>query len=144
MKNYKLNLIFGDTTTTLVTNKVIVPQPNDSPVKFSPFITSFFYNGSKETPEDIKLLFDIMAKVYLLGSDLFEDFNKEKLEEISSKLGKGTLIEKDNSIQKIWEFEGLWPHSVNFGDLCYSSSEEVEVEITWRFQKCNFKMSGKF
>jgi hypothetical protein len=27
----------------------------------------------------------------------------------------------------------LWPHYVNFGDLCYSSSDEVEVEIGWRY-----------
>lgn len=40
--------------------------------------------------------------------------------------GCGTLLET-------WELNDLWPTSVNFGDLDYSSSDEATIELTLRY-----------
>jgi hypothetical protein len=51
--------------------------------------------------------------------------------------GCGTEMEK-------WELGHVWPQSINFGELDYSSSEEVTVELTLRYSEVNYtKSCGK-
>lgn len=38
-----------------------------------------------------------------------------------------------------WDFKHMWPQAVNFGELDYSSSEEVTIELTLRFSECIFE-----
>lgn len=37
-----------------------------------------------------------------------------------------------------WALDGLWPSSINFGDLDFSSSDSFDVEITWVYQTCKY------
>lgn len=48
--------------------------------------------------------------------------------------GCGTEMEK-------WELGHVWPQSINFGELDYSSSEEVTVELTLRYSEVNYTKS---
>jgi hypothetical protein len=46
--------------------------------------------------------------------------------------GCGQLLET-------WTMEDVWPTSVNFGELDYSSSEEVTIELTLRYSNVKYK-----
>jgi len=54
--------------------------------------------------------------------------------------GSGTLILYDgcgNPLER-WLLNDMWPQAVNFGELDYSSSEEVDIEITLRYSNVQF------
>lgn len=57
-----------------------------------------------------------------------------------SKLGAGTLKLWDGAgtLLETWELEGLYPFSVNFGELDHSDSDYSTIEITWRYSKANY------
>lgn len=37
-----------------------------------------------------------------------------------------------------WEIKDAWPQAINFGDLDYSSSEEVTIELTLRYSDVSY------
>jgi hypothetical protein len=39
---------------------------------------------------------------------------------------------------EIWQLDNVWPQAVNFGELDYSSSEEVQIELTLRYDKVRY------
>jgi len=47
--------------------------------------------------------------------------------------GCGTIMEQ-------WTLKQVWPQAVNFGELDYSSSEEVTIELTLRYAEVELKM----
>lgn len=55
--------------------------------------------------------------------------------------GKGTLILYDGSgtAMETWTLGHVWPQAINFGDLDYSSSEEVNVELTLRYSEVTYQ-----
>ncbi len=46
--------------------------------------------------------------------------------------GCGTTMER-------WTLEHVWPQAVNFGELDYSSSEEVTIELTLRYTNVTYE-----
>jgi hypothetical protein len=48
--------------------------------------------------------------------------------------GCGTEMEK-------WEIKDAWPQAINFGELDYSSSEEVTIELTMRYSQVKYSAS---
>jgi hypothetical protein len=46
--------------------------------------------------------------------------------------GCGGLLEQ-------WQLLDAWPQAINFGDLDYSSSETVDIELTMRYSQMNFQ-----
>lgn len=46
--------------------------------------------------------------------------------------GCGTLLER-------WELKHLWPQSINFGDLDYSSSDTANIELTLRYWDVSYR-----
>lgn len=46
--------------------------------------------------------------------------------------GCGNLLE-------IWTMTDVWPKAINFGDLDYSSSEEVTIELTMRYSNVKYQ-----
>jgi hypothetical protein len=110
---------------------------------WAPLVTTFYdpgTTGPQELKCDLTGLYTLLAGFYDFGACLFKtDDPSEKLEEIKDRLGTGKITMYDGETPiEIWELRGLWPHSVNFGDLCYSSSDETEIEITWRFKECSY------
>jgi hypothetical protein len=55
--------------------------------------------------------------------------------------GTGTLNLYDGcgTVMETWTLEGVWPQAINFGELDYSSSEEVTVELTLRFHAATYE-----
>jgi len=45
--------------------------------------------------------------------------------------GCGTALE-------VWTLEDAWPQAINFGDLDYSSSDTVDIELTLRYSQVSF------
>ena len=80
----------------------------------------------------------LLAEFYQFGADYFE---KGKLsgDDVAAKLrmhlGEIWLGNRAKS-NFSYHFIGVWPHSVNFGKLCFSSDPSFDLEITWRYQKC--------
>ena len=90
-----------------------------------------------------KWLYRLLADFYDFGAHVFRRFETDSipnlLYEIKTRLGNCVLHKYDGvgEITKTWTLLGVWPHSVNFGDLCYSSDPTLELEVTWRFQECH-------
>lgn len=46
-----------------------------------------------------------------------------------------TLLDGCGNSQETWYFENLWPQEIDFGDLDYSSSDIITVQLTLRFDR---------
>ena len=127
---------------------------------WKPIVVSFHDDGSGYLDENGKYdmtkqpaldpaltqLFAILADMYQFGAEMFKSLDgssppHEKLAEFESRLGTVILTMYDGTGKELqeWTMEKAWPHSVNFGELCYSSDPSVDVEVTWRFKKCTTK-----
>lgn len=55
--------------------------------------------------------------------------------------GNGRLVLYDGcgTAMETWRLGHVWPQAINFGDLDYSSSEEVTVELTLRYSEVSYK-----
>lgn len=106
---------------------------------WSPLVTSIFDEGVEPSPIFADI-YKLLGKFYDFGAYLFKTDNpSEELEKIKDSLGTGKVVVyslKGVPLEE-WTFTGMWPHSVNFGDLCYSSSSEIEIQITWRYKGCS-------
>lgn len=84
-------------------------------------------------------LYLILGDFYQFGANFFTTEGVE-LEEIRKQVGtlKIDLFVSDGSLFETFEFGGVFPVTINFGELCYSSSEEVDIEVTWRYNSCSY------
>lgn len=86
-----------------------------------------------------RILFQILADFFYFGADVFKAWKSvdEMEEKVRKMLGTGKLTMYNNvgEAMKEWQFKGMWPHSVNFGELCYSTDSTVELDVTWRYQE---------
>ena len=79
--------------------------------------------------QDLTPLLNLLYTFYAFGADYFKEgklSGQDVAEKMKDQLGE---LEVKNVIYK-----EVWPHSVNFGELCYSSDPTVNLEITWRFR----------
>jgi hypothetical protein len=56
-------------------------------------------------------------------------------------LGILTMYDGCGKEMERWEMEHVWPQSINFGDLDYSSSEELNIELTLRYSTAKYSNS---
>jgi hypothetical protein len=54
------------------------------------------------------------------------------------KEGTLTLFGPDFSTERIWLLKGIWPRDVNYGDLDMSSSDVVQIEVTFRYDRAQY------
>lgn len=63
-------------------------------------------------------------------------------EPLTGRMGYASFYKKDISLKlldpqgtvvELWDITGAWPQDVNFGDLDYASSDNVEIQFTLRF-----------
>lgn len=105
------------------------PSSND-------LITSFHVaDGNDEIVKPIMLL---LAKFYDFGAKYFANgklSGDDVAAKLNSELGEIHLGNPAKSTYS-YHYTGVWPHSVNFGELCYSSDPSFDLEITWRYKKC--------
>lgn len=101
-------------------------------------ITTFTYDGSKEICHENKELLAIFAEFFDFGAKYFEkgELNGEDVAaKLRLQLGELYLGNRAKSNYS-YHFTGVWPHSINFGDLCYSSDPTVHLEVTWKYKTC--------
>lgn len=49
------------------------------------------------------------------------------------------LYDGCGTVMETWNLQQVWPQAINFGELDYSSSEEVTIEMTLRYTNVEFK-----
>lgn len=49
--------------------------------------------------------------------------------------GELVLYGPDYTVERIWWLHGLWPQAVNNGTISYESSETVQIEVTFRYDR---------
>lgn len=49
-----------------------------------------------------------------------------------------TLYDGCGTAMEDWKLSNMWPQAINFGELDYSSSEEVTVELTLRYSEVEY------
>jgi len=43
------------------------------------------------------------------------------------------LLDPEGNVVEIWDLKGTWPMDINWGDLDYASSDNVEISMSLRF-----------
>lgn len=120
------------------------------------FTTTFLDFKNEDNPK----IYEIMSKFYRFGGKLFEE-EGTSLSDMKAMMGTATLeilcptAERCPNCDHIlpnrmfmgtgplepieeWKFTAVWPSTVDFGELCYSSSEEVYLTITWRYKTSEY------
>jgi len=110
-------------------------------------ITVTYYDVVADSNNSITSLYNWLSSVY--------EFHKPETLRQSSKrgvtlnggsngyAGNGRLVLYDGcgTAMETWRLGHVWPQAINFGDLDYSSSEEVTVELTLRYSEVSYKSS---
>jgi hypothetical protein len=55
-----------------------------------------------------------------------------------SATGVLQLFDGCGTTMETWTLQNMWPQAINFGELDYSSSEEVTIELTLRYAQVTF------
>lgn len=101
-------------------------------------ITVTYYDvGGLAGQKSMKNLYSWLATVYDFTNNLG---NRKQASSIETYGGSALLSLYDGcgEVMETWKLTGVWPTSVNFGDLDYSSSEEVTIELTLRFNDATY------
>jgi hypothetical protein len=87
----------------------------------------------------IKPIMSLLAEFYQFGADYFEK-GKVNGEDVAAKLRYqlGEIYLENPESQTTWHFIGVWPHAVNFGELCFSSDPSFNLVITWKHKDLQF------
>lgn len=85
---------------------------------------------------EAKPLFDWLASVY----DFTDRVNLKQGSQRADYAATGVIKLWDGcgSLLETWELKDVWPTSVNFGDLDYSSSDEAIIELTLRYSDVQY------
>lgn len=128
-------------------DEILQPDGTYTPGKqrWLPMLTVF--NIPEGHDEDFSCLFKMLSKYYELGAKAFKTATTpdEVMESVKGQLGnaKLTMVDLLGNVREAWTLRAVWPDSVNFGELCYSSSADMDIDITWRFMNVNYEMWNK-
>ena len=73
------------------------------------------------------------------------DFTKPTRKYMNSKYSEYagivtlTLWDGCGAPLEVWTLSDAWPQAINFGDLDYSSSDTVDIELTLRYSQVTFQ-----
>ena len=86
--------------------------------------------------EQMRTLWDWLATVYDFTDPINLHMGTKRDWDATGVLnmydGCGTLLE-------VWQMQHLWPTSVNFGDVDYSSSDIATIELTMRYSDVRYR-----
>jgi hypothetical protein len=119
------NLTIEETEINYLNGKVFIPGKGTWET-----ITVTYYDVSTGSEDNIGL-WSWLADVY----DFTEPTQLKQNSKRKCYTGTGTCKLYDgcgNSLET-WKLNDCWPQAVNFGELDYSSSEEVTIEVTIRY-----------
>lgn len=85
-----------------------------------------------------------MGYLYSWLASVYDFTRPETLQQSSSATGYGgtgtlRLYDGCGEEMEVWTLKKMFPTSVNFGDLDYSSSDEVTIEVTLRFTQATYE-----
>lgn len=101
-------------------------------------LTVTYYDVADDT---LQPLYDWIASVYDFNKALGESDKKDsgdlKQTEKEGWAGSGilTMLDGCGETLETWEFADVWPQSINFGDLDYSTADECTIDVTFRYSK---------
>lgn len=95
--------------------------------KWETLSVTYYDTNSKK----MKPLWDWLASVYNLTDVV--GLHQASTRRSYTGTGKLRLFDGCGNTMETWTLYGIWPQAVNFGDLDYSSSEEVTIELTLRY-----------
>ena len=109
--------------------------------RWLPLTVKYFW--PEETPDESTDLFQALADIYGFGAVHLKESKSpdELMSKIATHLGSGVLSryhKQSGTMIEEWRLKGLWPHSVNFGEMCYSTRADIEIEIVWRFTDAEY------
>ena len=76
------------------------------------------------------------------GAQKVMDWVRLDYEPLTGRMGYATFYKKNISLKlldpqgtvvELWDIIGAWPQDVNFGDLDYATSDNVEISFTLRY-----------
>ena len=107
-------------------------------------ITVTYYDVSRAQNNGITGLYSWLASIYNFqdtGSKMMQQTTIQGDGNNGGWAGQGLLQMYDGCGVELeqWQLRGVWPSAVNFGDLDYSSSEEVTVELTLRYYQAIYE-----
>jgi hypothetical protein len=106
-------------------------------------ITVTYYDISSEGGEDNTALFTWLATTYNFLDYAGLHQSTKRGVDGSSNGGYGadarlTMYDGCGTGLEVWELHGMWPQSINFGELDYSSSDEATIELTCRYDSAQY------
>ena len=127
----------------MVVEELVDPDGTKKPGKtrWLPLRVEYFW--PEEIPSEFPDICPIMVECYKIGVDAFTEARTpdELMAAVGPRLGKGTLQryhKQSGTMIEEWHLKGLWPHTIDFGELCYSSRADVEINIVWRFFEATY------
>jgi hypothetical protein len=80
----------------------------------------------------------------LIGGDLPSNYMNSAATGSDYKFGMTLqLLDGNETVVETWIFEGCWIKSSNYGDLDYSSSEAVTIQLSIRFDQARQVLTGQ-
>ena len=98
-------------------------------------ITVTYYDVANTT--DNFPLYSWLASVYEFTNPVLLRMGSSRRD--YSGTGILTLYDGCGQELEIWELNDMWPQAINFGELDYSSSEEVTIELTLRYSQVAYQ-----
>lgn len=127
----------------MLVEELVDPDGTKRPGKtrWLPLRVEYFW--TEETPDKFSDICPILSKCYELGSEAFKTAKtpEELMKSVAGQLGKGILQryhKQSGTMIEQWVLKGLWPHTVDFGELCYSTRADMEINVVWRFFEAEY------
>lgn len=82
------------------------------------------------------------------ASQKIMDWLRLNYEPLTGRMGYATFYKKDitlkildpqGTVVELWDLTGAWPQDINWGDLDYATSDNVEINFTLRFDNATLQ-----
>jgi hypothetical protein len=76
------------------------------------------------------------------------DWLRLNYEPLTGRMGYATFYKKDitlklldpqGTVVELWDMTGAWPQDINWGDLDYASSDNVEINFSLRYDNATLQ-----
>lgn len=130
LKSNRPSISFKEIEVQHISETVYFPgKPEWKPITISLYDVDTKRTRFHPVFEWLKKLYDVSEKDVIINPSC-DEFKKQANLQLLD--GCGNVVEE-------WIYEGIWPQSVEFGDLDMSSSEVVTCDLTLRYDRAYIK-----